>query len=139
MFSEQIKHELSLFPIGVINKLVFKYFYIEQKLIYTKYFNFRINEYNIEMLKYLIRMYLMVQCACLQPNYCVNCKHFRSQFPFPKEFGKCNLFPIIVKDENYVVTGIKKQKTDYNYCSVVRHYDKCGEEGKLYEEKNKMY
>jgi hypothetical protein len=35
------------------------------------------------------------------------------------------------------VTGIKKkQKIEYQYCSIVReNEDNCGQEGKFYEEK----
>jgi hypothetical protein len=86
----------------------------------------------------LLHVFFIVKCACLEtPKYCVNCKHFKSQFFFPTEFGKCKLFPIIKKDENFLVTGKVKEVTDYKYCSVVRVYeDKCGEEGKLYENKN---
>ncbi len=71
--------------------------------------------------------------SCLEPKYCVNCKHFKTSFP--KEFGKCTMFPKIQKDENFLVTGNKKTKeVDYEFCSVVRMYeDRCGYEGKLYK------
>jgi hypothetical protein len=87
----------------------------------------------------LLHFFFIVKTACLEtPKYCVNCKHFKSQFLFNTEFGKCKLFPIIKKDENFLVTGkVKKEGPDYQYCSVVRVYeDKCGEEGKLYKNKN---
>ena len=82
-------------------------------------------------------------CTTLKPlNFCVNCKFFKSDIPFyfNKEFGKCTQFPKIIdeEDSNFFVTGIikKKQKIEYQYCSIVRgNENKCGQEGKLYEEK----
>ena len=91
----------------------------------------------------LIHVCFMVPSTCLKQSttkLCVGCKFFKTDFPFSfnKEFGKCTQFPkIIDEDSNFLVTGIKKkQKIEYQYCSIVRKYEnKCGQEGKLYEEK----
>ena len=80
----------------------------------------------------LLYLYLIVT-SMQEPKYCIHCKHFKPSF-FGREFGKCAMLPIIKKDENFLVTGVKTQKKDYRYCSTAREYE-CGEEGKLYEEK----
>jgi hypothetical protein len=69
----------------------------------------------------------------------MDCKHFRYDFFTGKEFGKCLLFSKIEeKNDNYLVNG-KKEKiyTDYEYCSIVRKYNKCGLDGKFFEKRNK--
>ena len=92
----------------------------------------------------LINVYSMKSSTSLKPptpNFCVNCKFFKPDIPFffNKEFGKCKQYPKIIDevDSNFFVTGIKrKQKIEYQYCSIVRgNENKCGQEGKFYEEK----
>ncbi len=39
------------------------------------------------------------------PQYCFQCKTFKSHFPYTKEYRKCPLF-----------TKIKKEEIDYKYC-----------------------
>ena len=92
------------------------------------------------LIRYLTLIHACIALKPTTPNFCVNCKFFKSDFLlyFNKEYGKCTQFPKIIDDEepNFLVTGVKrKQKIEYQYCSIVRgNENKCGEEGKLYEE-----
>jgi len=86
----------------------------------------------------------MISCIfatnALEPKFCMDCKHFKYDFFTGKKFGKCLLFSKMEeKNDNYLVNG-KEEKiyTDYEYCSIVRKYDKkCGPDGKLFEKRNK--
>jgi hypothetical protein len=64
------------------------------------------------------------------------CIHYRNTLLTDSKFGTCALFPIVVKDDYYLVNGVKSRKvTDY-YCSTARGSDRmCGEEGKHFERK----
>ena len=91
---------------------------------------------------FLIFCYFTIYGTCLKHSeykLCVNCKFYKSDFPWGgNEFGKCKQFPNIETiDRNFLVTGIKKKPLiEYQYCALVREDDnKCGQEGKLYEEK----
>ena len=67
------------------------------------------------------------------PNLCINCKHFKKDFFTKNKFGKCSYFVKENEIDDYFVTGIKHNNTDYYYCSVARKYDHlCGEEGKFF-------
>ena len=68
-------------------------------------------------------------------NFCINCKHFKQSFMSHPDFAKCKVFPREVDNKiNYLVLG--PQKTEYNYCSIVRQYENmCGPNGKYYEKK----
>jgi len=73
----------------------------------------------------------------IEPKFCKNCKYFKKSFFGSDEFAKCQAFPIISNNNDYLVTGIeKKQIIDYQYCSNARMFDSmCGQEGKKYEQK----
>jgi len=59
----------------------------------------------------LISFYYVLSINAIQPNFCVNCKHFRYDFFSGKQFGKCALFPIIKeKDRYYLVNGQNEKK-----------------------------
>jgi hypothetical protein len=69
----------------------------------------------------------------VKPKLCINCKYF-----IPDngngEFGKCSLFPNIVKNTDFLVNGVNK--VEYYYCSTARSSNKmCDEEGKYYKKK----
>ena len=67
-------------------------------------------------------------------KFCINCKFFTNNIITRNEFGKCSLFPIVEKNDEFLVTGNKK--VDYTYCSIARKYDDmCGKEGKKYKNK----
>lgn len=68
----------------------------------------------------------------IKPKICVNCKFFKKRFIIDNKYGRCSLFPIEEKID-FLVDGVKNK--DYEFCSIVRQYGKCGEEGKLYVEK----
>lgn len=72
----------------------------------------------------------LTSVLALKPPLCVNCKFFKKDTDV--KFGKCVLFPIVIEEDHYLVTGIKTPvKTGYQYCSVLRK-TQCGEEGKLF-------
>ena len=89
-------------------------------------------------IRYLTLINVCTTLKQTPPNFCINCKFFKSDIPFyfNKEFGKCTQYPKIIDevDTNFFVTGIKKkQKIEYQYCSIVRgNEDNCGQEGKFY-------
>jgi len=86
--------------------------------------------YNIFLIFYFI-----VFANAIEPKFCKNCKYFKKGFFTLDEFAKCEAFPKIEEDNNYLITGIeKKQIIDYHYCSTARKF-KCGEDGKKYEQK----
>jgi hypothetical protein len=67
--------------------------------------------------------------------FCINCKHFKDDI-VDKKYGTCKRFPIIYKDDFYLVTGNGNTKpVNYHYCSVARSTSRmCGEEGIEFEE-----
>ncbi len=68
-----------------------------------------------------------------KPNLCINCKFFKKDFFSQPKYGKCTLFPIIIEDDNYEVTGIvASNKIEHQFCSIVRRYGECGPEGRLF-------
>jgi hypothetical protein len=79
----------------------------------------------------------IVFANAIEPKFCINCKYFKKDFFKLDEFAKCQAFPIIPDNNDYLVTGIeKKQIIDYHYCSTARNFDSmCGQEGKKYEQK----
>ncbi len=71
---------------------------------------------------------------------CINCKYFLLN-PSLKgyanpENGKCTLFPEKMEDNmNYLITGEVPPIADYKKCIIVRYTsDRCGKEGRYYEE-----
>ena len=66
--------------------------------------------------------------------FCVNCKHFKEDL-FDNKYGTCKKFPIIYKDDYYLVTGTGNTKpVTYHYCSIARGTSRmCGEEGIEFE------
>lgn len=80
---------------------------------------------------------VIIAIDAVKPKLCVDCKFFTKDFLSDNKYGKCLMFPIEDKTDDYLVTGIKrKNSTNYRYCSIVRKYNsECGEEGKLYEKK----
>jgi len=79
-------------------------------------------------------LFLMIASAiAFKPNLCINCKFFKKDnFSQPK-YGKCTLFPIIIEDDNYEVTGIvASNKIEYQFCSIIRRHGECGQEGRLF-------
>ena len=36
-----------------------------------------------------------------KPKLCINCKHFKNNFWSDNSFGKCLLFPEVIKNDNY--------------------------------------
>ena len=71
-----------------------------------------------------------------KPKFCIDCKYFQPG-DYSNEFGKCLLFPRIIDDDNFLVTGVNKiSEVTYNYCSSCRtHDDMCGEYGIFYKKK----
>jgi hypothetical protein len=93
---------------------------------------------------------IIIYCSILfsetnatKPNLCINCKHFKNDILVANRFGKCALFPNIIKDDDdyYSVNGIQKvTNIDYKFCFIARKYDfYCGKEGKLYEKKPNIW
>ena len=93
----------------------------------------------------LLNLGFLFLCTALKkPNFCKDCKYFISSdslfFPPKPEFGKCKLFPRVIENDNYLVTGENNEiNTEYKYCSIVRNSNNmCGIEGKLFEIKKKQ-
>lgn len=82
-----------------------------------------------------MKFLLLVSPAFAFVPFCINCKHFRDD-AVDKKYGTCKRFPIIYKDDYYLVTGVDKSKKDhYHYCSTARGTERmCGEEGIEFEE-----
>jgi hypothetical protein len=79
---------------------------------------------------------IVTSVAAFKPNLCIECKHFKKDFFSQPKYGKCTLFPIVLEDDNYEVTGIvATEKLDHQFCLIVRKHGKCGLEGKLFEPK----
>ena len=87
-------------------------------------------------MKFILAFHFILYALALTPKLCVNCKHFKGGF-FQNEFGKCLLFPKVNEIDYFLVNGVKpNNKIDYEYCSIIRTYDKtCGKEGELFEKK----
>ena len=67
------------------------------------------------------------------PRLCKNCKHFLNPLG-TIEFGKCALLLQPIDNLDYFITGKKKIKSEYYFCSVARKFDDlCGKKGKLFE------
>lgn len=68
--------------------------------------------------------------------FCINCKHFKDDV-VDRKYGTCRIFPIIRKEDYYLVTGIGKTNiVEYHYCSTARGSSRmCGEKGTGFEEK----
>ena len=66
--------------------------------------------------------------------FCINCKHFKDD-AIDKKYGTCRKFPIIKKDDDYLVTGVSKTRpVEYHYCSIARGSSRmCGENGNDFE------
>ena len=74
----------------------------------------------------------LANVVAFKPPLCINCIHFKKDVHVDAKFGKCGLFPMVIEQNDYLITGVKSSvKIDYQYCSLVRNY-KCGEEGKLF-------
>ena len=72
-------------------------------------------------------------------KYCVNCKYFVKNTFSKDTFGKCSAFRknTDYNKIDYLVSG--KEKKEYKYCSTAREDEKlCGEEGKMYIERNNL-
>jgi hypothetical protein len=75
--------------------------------------------------------------ASIKPKLCVNCKYFIPDNDTGK-FAKCAFFPREQEAKvDFLVNGLKNDKTDYYYCITARgSKNMCGEEAKYY---NKNY
>ena len=80
---------------------------------------------------------ILTSTLAFKPNLCIQCKFYKKdRFSDPK-FGKCTLFPILVEDDHYEVTGIVTQQTiEHKFCSIVRRHGECGLEGRLFKPKD---
>ena len=80
----------------------------------------------------------LFSAAPIKPKLCVDCKFFTKDFFTINKFGKCSLFPKVDDINYFLVDGNKDNiNSEYHYCSTSRKYDHmCGEEGKLFENKN---
>ena len=78
---------------------------------------------------------LWITSAFAYVPFCINCKHFKPDL-IDNKYGTCKRFPIIYKDDYYLVTGVDKTKKDhYHYCSTARSTERmCGEEGIEFED-----
>ena len=76
---------------------------------------------------------LLATVVAFKPNLCIHCKHFKKDLFSLAKYGKCKLVPIVVEDDNYEV--VTTEKTDHQFCEVVRKYGECGSEGNLFEPK----
>lgn len=88
-------------------------------------------------MKYIIIASILLSVFSLKeiPHFCKNCKFFRNDFLLGNKYGKCSLFQEL-DDPDFLVTG----KGEYLFCSIVRdNDDKCGKEGKMYEEKKTFF
>jgi len=75
-------------------------------------------------------IFIWFTSVVFKPPLCVNCKFFKKETD--AKYGKCLLFPIVIGENHYLVTGIKTPvQTSYQYCSVLRK-TQCGEEGQLF-------
>jgi hypothetical protein len=74
----------------------------------------------------------------VKPKLCVDCKFFTKDLFTNNKFGKCSLFPKVENVNFFLVDGSKDNiNSEYHYCSTSRKYDHmCGQEGKLFENKN---
>lgn len=87
-------------------------------------------------MKYSILCLYVTSVVAFKPNLCIECKHFKKDVFSAPRYGKCTLFPIVIEDDEYEVTGKKpRQSIDHQFCSTVRKYGKCGKEGVLFEPK----
>jgi hypothetical protein len=79
-------------------------------------------------------LFLMIGSTMgFKPNLCINCKFFKKDFFSQPKYGKCTLFPMIIEDDNYEVTGIvASNKIEHQFCSIVRRHGECGPEGRLF-------
>lgn len=90
-------------------------------------------------MKYSIQcLYLIVtSVVAFKHNLCIECKHFKKDVFSEPRFGKCTLFPIVIEDDEYAVTGKKpRQSIDHQFCTIVRKHGDCGKEGTLFEAKD---
>jgi hypothetical protein len=88
----------------------------------------------------LIIFYSILAVSSTKPNFCINCKHFKTSFLTGDDFGTCKMFPTVIRNHDFLVNGKEDKVIGYEYCSIVRKYnDKCGTEGKLYEEKTNIW
>ena len=83
-------------------------------------------------------IFSLFSAAPIKPKLCVDCKFFTKDLFTSNKFGKCSLFPRVDNINYFLVDGIKENKNvEYHYCSTSRkYYDMCGENGKLFENKN---
>ena len=84
---------------------------------------------------------LSIGDCLLQPKLCINCKHFiKNEKNYGNEFGKCNAFSFIKDDDEFLITGIKKNIIiDYHYCSVARNsFILCGKIARKYQHNTKI-
>jgi hypothetical protein len=73
-------------------------------------------------------------CSAQNPKLCINCKYFMDNAVL-QIHGKCLLFPF--ENNERLVVGDTASK-NYYYCTTARsHSDMCGEEAKLFVNKNK--
>jgi hypothetical protein len=83
-----------------------------------------------------LSLLLAIPAFSFEIPLCIHCKHYRNAFFTDSKFGKCALFPIVVKDYYYLVNGVKPREAPDYYCSTARSCDRmCGEEGKHFEQK----
>lgn len=70
---------------------------------------------------------------------CVDCKHYIKDPLSSNKYGQCSLFITRNEYEFFLVDGMKNHKIEYQYCAIARKYeDMSGEEGRLYEKKNRV-
>jgi hypothetical protein len=86
--------------------------------------------------KVILMNFLCTNSGASFKLFCIDCKYFQPG-DYSNEFGKCLLFPRIIDDDNFLVTGVNKiSEVTYNYCSTCRtHDDMCGEYGIFYKKK----
>ena len=89
----------------------------------------------------LFSMFLSQISATQIPKLCINCKFYKNLLFSDSRFGQCTMFPIKRDNDYFLVNGYtKKNKIEYNYCSISRKYeDMCGNEAIFYKNKYKNF
>jgi hypothetical protein len=73
--------------------------------------------------------------ASIKPKLCINCKYFIPDND-TGEFANCAFFPKGEANLDFLVNGVKNDKTNYYYCITARGQNNmCGKEGKYYKKK----
>ena len=86
---------------------------------------------------FLFSCMIMNALSGMKPKICVNCRHFIASQSGANVFGRCKLFPLIIDDGHFLITGEnEKSKVEYSHCSVARTFEHmCGSDGKMYKGK----